>query len=197
VELILASIIAFASTNIDDIFLLMLFFGNKQLKAREIFIGQLLGIAVLIAISLIVSLIGLVVDNAYIGLLGFLPIYLGLKGIIRLFTEQPIKDEKEEDVPKNKSNHVFAVSAVTIANGGDNIGIYVPLFATLLWPQKLIMVGIFLLMTILWCILAKYFTKHPLIANAIDRYGHTVTPFILVLLGVYILYESKTISLIL
>lgn len=195
-ELILASIVAFASTNIDDIFLLMLFFGNRHFKAREIFIGQLLGIAVLIAISLIVSLIGLVVDNTYIGLLGFLPIYLGLKGIVRLFANHDASDEKEVVDPKKQTNHVFTVSGMTIANGGDNIGIYVPLFATLFWSQKVIMIGIFLLMTILWCILAKYFTKHPLFANAIDRYGHTITPFILVLLGVYILYESNTISLV-
>lgn len=196
-ELILASIVAFASTNIDDIFLLMLFFGNKHFNAREIFIGQLLGIAVLIAISLIVSLIGLVVDNTYIGLLGFLPIYLGLKGIVRLFANHHTSDEKEVGDPKNQTNHMFIVSGMTIANGGDNIGIYVPLFATLFWSQKVIMIGIFFLMTILWCLLAKYLTKHPVVANTIDRYGHTVTPLILVLLGVYILYESNTISLIL
>jgi cadmium resistance transport/sequestration family protein len=194
-EIILTSILAFISTNIDDVFLLMLFFGNKRFKEREIVIGQLLGIATLIAISFTLSFIGLVIDKSYIGLLGFLPIYFGIKGLIRFRTKH---SDTEETVIESKSNqsNILTVAGVTIANGGDNIGIYVPLFTTLVWSQKLTMIVTFFIMTGIWCVLAKYFTKHPLVAKAIDRYGHFVTPFILILLGIYILYGSNTLSLI-
>lgn len=190
-ELVFTSILAFISTNIDDVFILMLFFGNKRFKDREIVVGQLLGIGALIAISFAVSFIGLVVDKAYIGLLGFLPIYFGVKGILQLRTKHTDNEETVIETTNNRSN-ILTVSGVTIANGGDNIGIYVPLFATLAWSQKLSMVAIFFIMTLVWCLVAKYFTRHPLVAKAINRYGHVITPFVLIFLGIYILYESGT-----
>ena len=194
-EIILTGILAFISTNIDDVFLLMLFFGNRRFKDHEIVIGQFLGITTLIAASIALSFIGLIVDKAYIGLLGFIPIYLGVKALMRLRSKQ---DEKETSAvePTNGRSNILTVSGVTIANGGDNIGIYVPLFTTLVWTQKIAMTSIFLIMTGIWCLLAKYLTRHPLVATAIDKYGHVVTPFVLILLGLYILYESNTWSIV-
>lgn len=72
-EILITSVIAFTSTNLDDIFLLTLFYGNKEFKSKDIIAGQLLGISTLIAVSLIGSLIGLLVPQAYIGLLGLVP----------------------------------------------------------------------------------------------------------------------------
>jgi cadmium resistance protein CadD (predicted permease) len=189
-EIIITSVLAFISTNIDDVFLLMLFFGNKHFKDREIVIGQYLGIATLIAASFALSFIGLVIDKAYIGLLGFVPIYFGVRGLLHLRAKQVEGDDVVE--PINNRNNIFTVAGTTIANGGDNIGIYVPLFATLGRPQQLTMISVFFLMTALWCLIAKYFTKHPIIAKAIDKYGHVLTPFILIFLGIYILYQSGT-----
>jgi cadmium resistance protein CadD (predicted permease) len=197
-EIIVTGLLAFTATNIDDIFILMLFFGNKHFKGREIITGQFLGIATLIAISVFISLIGVVVDKAYIGLLGFLPIYFGIRELIQMRRKHT--DENDEigiETPSktNKSN-VFTVAGATIANGGDNIGIYVPLFAVFAWPQKLTMISIFFFMTGVWCFLARYSIKHPLLGRTIDRYGHVLTPFVLILLGIYILYESNTLALI-
>lgn len=194
-ELILTSIIAFASTNVDDIFILMLFFANREYSGKQIVAGQYLGILALIAISMIGSLIGLVVDHKYIGLLGLFPIYFGLRGLVRLFKNE--RERKEEDAMLNTktSSKVLSVAAVTFANGGDNIGIYVPLFATLMPFEKVVMVCVFLVMVAVWCVAASYLCKHPAIAKALNKYGHIVTPLVLVLLGVYILLESGTFTL--
>lgn len=197
-ELVLSSCIAFISTNIDDIFVLMLFFGNSRYKTKEVVIGQYLGIMALITISFVGSFVGLFIDKAYIGLLGLLPIFLGLKNLIATFRKR--EKESDEDssnmLPNKKYGNIFSVAAVTFANGGDNIGIYIPLFATLSLPHKLAMIFIFLCMVAVWCLIAKYLTKHPVVAKAIERYGHIVTPVILVLLGIYILYESGSFTLI-
>ena len=195
-EILLTSIIAFASTNIDDIFILTLFYGGKQFKDREILGGQLLGIISLIVVSLIGSLAGLFIDPAYIGLLGLIPIYLGIKGVLALINPTT-KNEAPDNLNKRQGkNHILTVAGVTIANGGDNIGIYTPLFAALTSTNKIIMVTIFLAMTFLWCLAAKYLTTHPFVEKAIDKYGHLVTPFVLVLLGLYIMYESGTFGLL-
>jgi cadmium resistance protein CadD (predicted permease) len=193
-QFIVTSIIAFISTNIDDTFILMLFFGNRKFSTREIILGQFLGIGTLITVSLVLSLIGLVVGKAYIGFLGVIPIYLGLRGVIYLFKKKVEEDENPVGDSAGKSN-VMVVAGVTIANGGDNVGIYVPLFAALEWTHKITMISVFLIMTGVLCIAARYLTAHPFIAKGIERYGHLITPFVLILLGAFIIYESGTLSL--
>jgi hypothetical protein len=60
----------------------------------------------------------------------------------------------------------MAVAAVIFSNGGDNIGVYTPLFAkynsaiTVIW-----VVIIFMAMTAIWCIAAYYLVNHPLVAS--------------------------------
>ena len=195
-EILLTSIIAFTSTNLDDIFILTLFYGNKRFKEREIVAGQFLGISTLIVISLIGSLIGLLIDQSYIGLLGLIPIYLGVRGIWDVLKNRDSNNEDDDFYKNDRKNKSLAVAGVTIANGGDNIGIYVPLFATLTWTNKLTMAAIFLAMTFLWCLVAKYFAKHPYVAKTVEKYGHIITPLVLVLLGFYILFKNETVGLL-
>jgi cadmium resistance transport/sequestration family protein len=195
-EIIITSVLAFISTNIDDIFILTLFFGNKRFKPREIIIGQYLGIIALIAISLVASLAGLVIDKMYIGLLGLIPIYLGLKGLISLFKKSGNEEADEELNLNNNRSNIFTVAGVTIANGGDNIGIYTPIFAALSIPGTVTMLIVFMVMTLVWCLIAKYLTTHQYIARVIDKYGHMITPFVLIGLGVFILYESNSFDIV-
>ena len=197
-EILIASILTFVSTNIDDIFLLTLFFGNKKFNEKEIIAGQFLGIITLIAISLAGSLIGLFINKSYIGLLGFIPIYLGIKGLWQLIKKNEHNEDTgdNEKISKQQNNNVLTVAGVTIANGGDNIGIYIPVFATLTWPNKMSMITIFLIMTFIWCLIAKYLTHHPYVSKVVDKYGHIITPFVLILLGLFILHENESTSLI-
>ena len=193
-EIIITSVLAFASTDIDDLFILTLFFGNKKFKNNEIIAGQFLGIITLIAISLLGSLLGLLIDTAFIGLLGLLPIYIGAKGLVSLMKNK--NEENHQTIINENKNHILTIAGVTIANGGDNIGIYIPLFASLNWMDKSIMVIIFLFMTLVWCLTAKYLVKHPYVAKTVDRYGHLLTPFVLILFGLFIMYESGTFGLL-
>lgn len=194
--LLLTSIAAFASTNIDDIFLLMLFFGDRKYRPRQVVGGQYLGFVSLVAVSLLGSLLGILVDTLYIGLLGLLPVYLGIKELWELSRKGNEEGPSEKLSTTNRFHSpVLSVALVTFANGGDNIGIYVPLFAPLDWAERLWVIMIFLLMVALWCLIARYLSRHPVAARAMDRYGHIVAPIILVLLGAYILYESRAYTL--
>lgn len=194
-ELIIASIIAFASTNIDDIFILSLFFGDKRYKTRDIYVGQYLGIIALITISLIGSLIGNFIDAKYVGLLGLFPIYLGLKQLLKLIKKEKIDEELEKE-EKNSKTGILNVATVTFANGGDNIGTYIPLFSALTTTHKSIVVAIFLAMVLAWLVISKYLAAHPLMAKVISKYGHIVTPVVLILLGLFIIKENGTINLL-
>lgn len=193
-SILLTAVLAFVSTNIDDLFILTLFFGDQSRIQRDVVLGQLLGIATLITISLIGSFIGLLIDLRYVGLLGLLPCYLGIKGFVSLWkNSHDPKNGDIKEVPTN--NSIPAVAAVTIANGGDNIGIYIPLFATMTGAEKSVTTFVFLMMTLVWCIIARYLARHPWLKEPLDKYGHRITPVVLFLLGIFILFESHSLSL--
>src|SRR5688572_33305446 len=109
-EILLTSVLAFVSTNIDDLFLLTLFFGNRTFRDRDIVVGQLLGISSLIAISLVCSLIGLLIDQAYVGLLGLVPVYLGARGIRAMLKNKPGIKEEDDKTKTGVRNSIFAVA---------------------------------------------------------------------------------------
>jgi cadmium resistance protein CadD (predicted permease) len=100
----------------------------------------------------------------------------------------------QEKNPRNKYRSYLSfltVTAVTFSNGGDNIGVYTPMFAKYNSIAEItILVTIFMVMTGVWCIAAYYLVNHPLIASKIRRIGHFVLPFILIGLGIYILVGS-------
>ncbi|HEY3405142.1 MAG TPA: cadmium resistance transporter [Ohtaekwangia sp.] len=189
-ETLLTAFLSFVSTNIDDIVILMLFFGSKRYSSRDIVSGQYLGISSLVVVSYIFSRVGNYINPQFIGLLGLFPIYLSIKQFVSLL--KPDTDTSQIDL--NKTG-IISLAGVTIANGSDNIGVYVPLFATMDNHQLLILVMIFLVMTGLWCLLGKYLASHPLLAKSISRFGHIIMPVVLFLLGVYILIESGAIKL--
>jgi len=192
---LLTSIIAFISTNIDDIFILILFFSAKDSKALKLISGQYLGILTLVLISFLGSYIGNFIDQRYVGILGLFPIYLAIKQLIAHF--KSTNNENNEDIdPSITTSTILTVAGVTIANGADNLGVYIPLMTTMRDYEKIQMVIVFMFMTYLWCIIAQYLASHPLVAKQLNRYGHIITPFVLLFLGMYILIDSKTYSLL-
>jgi cadmium resistance protein CadD (predicted permease) len=184
-EILVAGFLAFVSSNIDDLFILVLFYGNNSYRNREIIWGQFLGIFALTAISLTGSLVGLFIPQKYIGLLGIIPLFIGLKELYKLIKH---RNHEEHNVGyKSNKNKTLTVAGVCFANGGDNIGIYVPLFATVSWTGKILIAAIFLVLTYLWCVIARRIVRYPIVLSALDKYGHMVTPFVFILLGIYIL----------
>jgi cadmium resistance protein CadD (predicted permease) len=129
IGLIAIGVAAFVATNIDDIFVLMIFFSSLAYSIRQIVLGQYIGIGLLIAISGIGSLIAFVVPTYVIGLMGIVPIAIGIKHLV----EVRRKDNPSRQVVQDKMNKSYlsflSVAAVTFSNGGDNIGVYIPLFS--------------------------------------------------------------------
>lgn len=182
---------AFAATDIDDLFVLMLFFSNPAYKARQVVFGQYLGIGALVAIGILGALIALVVPPMIVGLMGVLPIAIGIKKLLDLRKHED--DTLPENLQGNRSSYLqfLTVTGVTIANGGDNIGVYVPLFASSSTTVEITtLVAIFLAVTAVWCALAYYLVNHRLIASRLSRVGHIILPFVLIGLGLYILTDA-------
>lgn len=183
---------AFVATNIDDLFILMLFFSSPNFQKGQVVIGQYLGIGMLVIISTIGSLLALVVPQYLIGLLGLVPISIGIIRLIQLRKSgNPVPRQKTERTSRWHQLSMLTVAAVTFSNGADNIGIYTPLFAKYNSVSEVIFIClIFMIMTAIWCFVAYYLVSHPLIANRIRRTGHIIFPLVLIGLGVFILTSS-------
>lgn len=195
---------AFTVTNIDDIVLLTLFFSqvNPTFRRQHIVIGQYLGFTALVAASLLGFFGGLVLPRPQIGLLGLAPIIIGLDGLF-----DPEESEEPEEVsgvkPEEPSDfsvlnifspQAYSVAVVTVANGGDNISIYVPLFASSSLAKLLVILGVFFLLTGVWCYAANLLTSQPAIARVLTRYGSLLVPYVLIGLGLFIAWESQTLA---
>lgn len=201
IETVITAVLAFASTNVDDLFILMMLFTvtPQSFRPHHILSGQYLGIITLIAISVIGSLIGIVIPKVYIGLLGFFPIYLGIR---KFFSKDDDSDSSPVVSPDKKyvlasiiSPATLSIASITIANGADNIGIYIPLFVNLTPTNLVFTICIFLMMVFVWVKIAEYLVQHPRLKNTLARYNHVLFPCILIGLGIYILIESKSYTL--
>lgn len=182
----------FVSTNIDDIFLLAAFFSDNELRVRAIVFGQCLGIGLLVVASCLVALFSLALPDGFVSFLGILPLYLGISKLPALWTTTNDSEEngaiqaEEKSIERGTGSQIVAVSAVTIANGGDNLGVYIPLFASSLDAIPLFVI-VFAILTICWCFLGFLLVNNQIIGQHIKRYGHKMLPVVLIFLGIHIL----------
>ena len=190
------AVIAFIATNIDDLIILMLFFAqvNYQFRKQHIYLGQYLGFAALVLCSLPGFFGGLVIPKPFIGLLGFVPIAFGIRSIIHPDDDDDLQTTQVTNQGIFKFIHpqIFNVATVTFANGGDNIGIYIPLFASHDLVGLGVILSVFFLLVGVWCFIAEWLAGHRAIAPVLTRYSHIFVPIVLIGLGIYILIENET-----
>jgi cadmium resistance protein CadD (predicted permease) len=179
----------FVATNLDDIFILLVFYADHRFRERNIVAGTYLGMTALVLISVVAALVALVIPPAYVKLLGLIPIALGIKSLIDQGRGEDDYDEEERarNAQASAPSQALVIAAVTIANGGDNIGVYTPVFAIQSGYETTIVIAVFAVMTALWCALAHWLVNHPTVGAPIRRYGHRILPFVLIGVGVMVM----------
>jgi cadmium resistance protein CadD (predicted permease) len=206
-------IAAAVATTFDDNIYLTLFFGkvNRSFRPRHVVIGEYLGFSALVGISLIGFLGGLAIPHVWIGLLGFLPVMIGISHLLNREQEETIQavsaNLNTKPVRRARSQNqsfwatlrdpqTYRVSAVTIANGSNNIGIYIPLFASSTLPSLSVILCVCYLTVGLWCFLSYNLTRQPGIAFVMARYARKVFPFVLIWIGLSIVLENQSYQLL-
>ncbi len=189
------AIAAFFSTNLDDLFLLVSLFVDADLRKVSVVIGQSIGMSLLVVISILAAKFAIAIPGHWIWSLGFAPLFLGL---IRLWNL--VKHRRDCDVNRETPRDFFGmerlrerthseialVTLLTVANGGDNLSVYIPLF-TVHRDDLWFIVVLFGLLTMVWCLLGYYLTNHVLFGSRIKRYARFAIPFILIGIGLNIL----------
>ena len=208
IPIIISAVLSFISTNIDDIFVLMILFSkaNSNEKKRYVCIGQYIGIGMLVLISVLGALGISIISEKYIGFLGFIPIFIGIKELYkykRCKVEENDVVEVGDDSSKISTPNllkkyipadVIKVCMISIANGADNIGIYIPMFTTMTPIYLIVTIIIFAFMIGLWCIFAIKLVNYPFIKDKIEKYKDILVPVIFIMIGTFILIESGALS---
>jgi cadmium resistance protein CadD (predicted permease) len=197
VEIIGLGIVAFVATNVDDLFILMVFFARCSFPNHQIVLGQYVGMGLLLGISLAGSLVSLVIPHNLIGLIGLIPIAVGIKEFLDLRRKDDENNDTDyETVTKRLSRNrwtvhlPFLMVAVMTFSGGEEIGIYTSIFATYYGLSDLIsVVSIVMVLTGAWCTIAMYLVNHTFLATHFRHVADRVLPFVLMGLGIYILVE--------
>ncbi|MEU4328634.1 cadmium resistance transporter [Nonomuraea dietziae] len=180
----------FAVTNLDDLVILALFFARTSGRpgsAARIVAGQYLGFAAILAFAVAAAFGAALLPPALLPYLGLLPLALGLKAAWQAWRE---RGNPEESTIEDGAAGPLAVATVTFANGGDNIGVYVPVFATAGTGAMTGYVLVFLALVAVWCAAGRFLATRPFVARTLARWGHVVLPVVLVGLGLLILVEG-------
>lgn len=195
---ILQAIGLFIATNIDDIVILSLFFGRGQGQpgtTRRILAGQYLGFLGILGAAVAAAFgAQVLLPETILPHFGLIPLGLGLWAAWQAWRNRGQDDDDEAQI-EGKRVSVWIVAAVTFANGGDNIGVYVPVFVSVSWSAVLAYCIVFLLLVAALVFLAKWISSRKPIAEALERWEHILFPAVLIGLGIVILVSGGAFGL--
>lgn len=197
-QTIISAIGVYISTSIDYLIILIILFAQLSQNKQKwhIYAGQYLGTGLLVGASLVAAyVVNFVPEEWMVGLLGLIPIYLGIRFAILGEDAEEEEEEIIERLEQSKANQLFwTVTLLTIASGGDNLGIYIPYFASLDWSQTLVALLVFVIGIIIFCEISRVLSSIPLIFETIEKYERIIVPLVFILFGLYIMYENGTIE---
>jgi cadmium resistance protein CadD (predicted permease) len=182
--LVVAAALAFISTNVDDLFVLLVLYGQGR-RLGSVLLGQYLGFSAIVGVSLAAAAGALLLRPEWVGFLGLAPVAIGTKMLVRARG-----GHRDPSGVASTTGGSLAVAAVTFANGGDNIAVYAPLFARRTWSGIATVLVVFAVMVAVWCVVAQRLARLPGVSSVLNRWGHRVAPPVLIALGVYIFFSE-------
>ena len=203
---------AFVGTNVDNTVVTMAMVAGAPLhRARRIATGQMAGFLVLVVVAVAGAALLFEFSTAVVGLLGLVPLAIGVRGLVLL--RRPEGDGTAEGAagPAGASTQrrlrfrpeqravgrgFTAAALVTIAAGGDNLAVYIPLFRVGGAANIGAVAAVFVVgeVVVTWLVLAG--GRHPKARGAMLRLGHVAVPILLCCVGLLVLLQAGTFSLL-
>ncbi|MEK0288649.1 CadD family cadmium resistance transporter [Caldifermentibacillus hisashii] len=196
---IVSAIVSYIATSIDYIVILVVLFAqvkNRKGGVRDIVLGQYLGFTVLIIISLLASFGIAFIPQQWIGLLGLIPIFIGLKVLF----EKDEGDEEDEEILESTnrfSSFILSVTVIMLAAGGDNLGVYIPYFTVLNTIELIVTIVIYYIAAAVLLYLCQRVSAVKGISETVEKYEKIIVPIVFLALGIMIMSENGTFSMIL
>lgn len=198
IQNVVTSIILYSGTAVDLLIILMLFFAKRKSRKDiiNIYLGQFLGSVSLILLSLLFAFVlDYIPSKEILGLLGLIPIFLGLK--VLLLGDSDGESIAKEGLSKDNQNLIFLVAMITFAScGADNIGVFVPYFTTLNLANLIVALLTFLVMIYLLVFSAQKLSQVPSVGETLEKYSRWFIAVVYLGLGMYILIENNSFDML-
>ena len=198
VQNVVTSIILYSGTAVDLLIILMLFFAKRKSRKDiiNIYLGQFLGSVSLIFLSLLFAFVlNYIPSKEILGLLGLIPIFLGLK--VLLLGDSDGEAIAKDGLRKDNKNLIFLVAMITFAScGADNIGVFVPYFTTLNLANLIVTLLTFLVMIYLLVFSAQKLAQVPSVGETLEKYSRWFIAVVYLGLGMYILIENNSLDML-
>lgn len=198
IQNVVTSIILYSGTAVDLLIILMLFFAKRKSRKDiiNIYLGQFLGSVSLILLSLLFAFVlNYIPSKEILGLLGLIPILLGLK--VLLLGDSDGEAIAKEGLRKDNKNLIFLVAMITFAScGADNIGVFVPYFTTLNLANLIVALLTFLVMIYLLVFSAQKLAQVPSVGETLEKYSRWFIAVVYLGLGMYILIENNSFDML-
>lgn len=198
IQNVVTSIILYSGTAVDLLIILMLFFAKRKSRKDiiNIYLGQFLGSVSLILLSLLFAFVlNYIPSKEILGLLGLIPIFLGLK--VLLLGDSDGEAIAKDGLRKDDKNLIFLVAMITFAScGADNIGVFVPYFITLNLANLIVTLLTFLVMIYLLVFSAQKLAQVPSVGETLEKYSRWFIAVVYLGLGIYILIENNVFDML-
>jgi cadmium resistance protein CadD (predicted permease) len=184
----------FASVNLDGFLVLTMLFLSSRVSGRpgawQIVVGQYLGMAALVTLSTLAAAGLRMVPGRWVGLLGVVPIGLGIRGLVLAARA----NANHEDTFQPIADGTATVTALTVANGGDNISVYTPFFRALNTADWMITVAVFAILVAAWLAVAHRMSGNKRVLSLIARVGRWLVPCVFITVGCVIVASSGVLD---
>lgn len=198
IQNVVTSIILYSGTAVNLLIILMLFFAKRKSRKDiiNIYLGQFLGSVSLIFLSLLFAFVlNYIPSKEILGLLGLIPIFLGLK--VLLLGDSDGEAIAKDGLRKDNKNLIFLVAMITFAScGADNIGVFVPYFTTLNLANLIVTLLTFLVMIYLLVFSAQKLAQVPSVGETLEKYSRWFIAVVYLGLGMYILIENNSFDML-
>lgn len=198
IQNVVTSIILYSGTAVDLLIILMLFFAKRKSRKDiiNIYLGQFLGSVSLILLSLLFAFVlNYIPSKEILGLLGLIPIFLGLK--VLLLGDSDGEAIAKDGLRKDNKNLIFLVAMITFAScGADNIGVFVPYFTTLNLANLIVALLTFLVMIYLLVFSAQKLAQVSSVGEILEKYSRWFIAVVYLGLGMYILIENNSFDIL-
>ena len=198
IQNVVTSIILYSGTAVDLLIILMLFFAKRKSRKDiiNIYLGQFLGSVSLIFLSLLFAFVlNYIPSKEILGLLGLIPIFLGLK--VLLLGDSDGEAIAKDGLRKDNKNLIFLVAMITFAScGADNIGVFVPYFTTLNLANLIVALLTFLVMIYLLVFSAQKLAQVSSVGEILEKYSRWFIAVVYLGLGIYILIENNSFDIL-
>jgi cadmium resistance protein CadD (predicted permease) len=181
---------AFIGTNLDNLVLLVALYSRFQKQSSMVTAGYFAGMTIIAVTCFVIGEANKFIPLEYLGLLGVIPILMGVVGLLQLFKAKQ-DGGVASFVTASSPKAVFITVLMTqLSNSADSIITFSVFVVDSSKQGEYLIAPTFFAMVALFAWLAYFSLNHRKFSRFLGNYGHYLTPFILILVGLYILSNT-------